>query len=108
MTESEIAEELESLPGWEVCDSWLRRKYQTPGWSHTMLLANTIGYVAEAAWHHPDLSLGYAQVVVKIQTHRVRAITHSDVALARKIDEVAMWKPADDSPLDGFPKKWIR
>jgi len=36
-------------------------------------LANTIGYLAEAAWHHPDLSVGYAQVTVKLRTHRANA-----------------------------------
>jgi pterin-4a-carbinolamine dehydratase len=80
----------------------------TPGWPHTMLLANSIALAAEAAWHHPDLELGYAQVVVKLQTHRVKAITESDVALARRIEELATWKPGADSPLPGYPKNWIR
>lgn len=108
LSEQELTAELESLPGWEVRDNWLRREYKTPGFAHTMLLANAIGFVAEAAWHHPDLSLGYAQVIVKLQTHRVRGITAMDVALARRIEDVATWKPGDDSPLDGFPKSWIR
>lgn len=106
--EDEIREALKTLPDWEVRDGWLRRKYKTPGWSHTLLLANTIGYLAEAANHHPDLELGYAQVIFKIQTHRVRGITASDVALARKIQEVVTWLPDEESPLDGFPKKWIQ
>ena len=108
LDEQQIQSELESLPGWEVRDGWLRREYKTPGFSHTMLLVNTIGYLAEAAYHHPDLSVGYAQVNVKLQTHRVRGITPSAVALAHKIHEVVTWLPGDDSPLDGFPKKWIR
>lgn len=98
---------LTQLPGWEVRDGWLRKTFHTPGWPHTLLLANTIAYLAEAAWHHPDLSLGYAQVTVKLQTHRVGAITNLDTALAARINEVALWKPAADSPLDGFPKKWV-
>jgi len=103
----QLAHELESLPGWEVKEGWLRRQYKTPGFSHTMMLVNTIGYLSEAAWHHPDLSVGYAQVTVKLQTHRVRAITPNDVTLARKIHEVVTWKPDESSPLDGFPKNWI-
>ena len=55
-----------------------------------MLLTATIGYVAEAAWHHPDLSIGYAKVTVKLQTHRVRAVTLSDIELARRIDQVRL------------------
>lgn len=108
LTAEQIADALKELPGWEVRDGWLRRKYMTPGWPHTLMLTNAIGYVAEAAWHHPDLELGYAQVVVKIQTHRVNSITDSDIALAKRIDSVAMWKPEAGSPLEGFPKNWVK
>ena len=103
----ELAEALRALPQWEIRDGWLRRTYKTPGWTHTMMLAQTIAYVAEAAWHHPDLSIGYAKVTVKLQTHRVRAITRSDVELARRIDEVVLWTPDEASALDGFPKRWV-
>jgi 4a-hydroxytetrahydrobiopterin dehydratase len=108
LSPADLERELQSLPGWEVRDGWLRRKYITPGWPHTMLLANAIAYVAEAAYHHPDLELGYAQVVVKLQTHRVKAISESDVALAKAIERVAMWKPEEGSPLTGYPKNWVK
>jgi 4a-hydroxytetrahydrobiopterin dehydratase len=108
LTDEELEQALRDLPGWEVRDGWLRRSFKTPGWAHTMMLVNVIGYVAEAAWHHPDLSVGYAKVTVKLQTHRVRAITHSDVDLATRIHQVALWKPAPDSALEGFPKNWVQ
>jgi 4a-hydroxytetrahydrobiopterin dehydratase len=105
--EADLQQELQKLPEWEIRDGWLRRTYKTPGWPHTLMLANTIAYLAEAAYHHPDLSLGYAQVTVKLQTHRVRGITANDTALARKIDEVVLWKPEPGSPLSGYPKNWV-
>lgn len=107
LNEAELQAALAELPGWEIREGWLRRTYKTPGWPHTLLLAQTIGYLAEAAWHHPDLSLGYAQVTVKLQTHRVHGITAMDVALAKKIHEVVLWKPDAGSPLDSFPKNWV-
>jgi 4a-hydroxytetrahydrobiopterin dehydratase len=63
LTETELAAAFRTLSDWEVRDNWLRRTYHTPGWSHTMLLANTIGYIVEAAWHHPDLSIGCPDLV---------------------------------------------
>ncbi len=108
LSEMELGEALRSLPGWEVRDGWLRRTYKTPGWPHTLMLANTVAFIAEAAYHHPDLSLGYATVTVKLQTHRVRAVTTSDTALARRIDEVVRWKPGAESPLSGFPRNWVQ
>ena len=97
--------ELAKLPGWEIREGWLCCKYHTPGWPHTLLLANTIGYLAEAAYHHPDLTLGYAELTVKLQTHRVRGITAHDTELAAKIDEVVLWRTG--GALEGFPKKWV-
>jgi 4a-hydroxytetrahydrobiopterin dehydratase len=107
LSEDELQEQLASLPGWEYRDGWIRREFKTPGFPHSLLLANTVGYLAEAAWHHPDLSVGYAQVIVKLKTHRVHAITWHDIELARKIDEVILWKPAEGAALGGFPKNWV-
>ena len=107
LSPAEQQEALSQLPGWEICDDWLRRSFATPGWTHTMLLAQTIGYLAEAAWHHPDIRIGYANVTVLLQTHRVRGITHSDVELAKKIQETALWQPGKEQVLSGFPKKWV-
>jgi 4a-hydroxytetrahydrobiopterin dehydratase len=107
LSEDELQAALVELPGWEVREGWLRRTFNTPGWPHTMLLAQAIGYLAEAAWHHPDLKLGYAVCTVLLQTHRVKGITFSDVELAKKITDVALWKPAAGAALPGFPKKWV-
>jgi 4a-hydroxytetrahydrobiopterin dehydratase len=106
-SEAEVQEKLKELPGWELRDGWIRRTYRTPGWAHTLMLANTIAFLADAAYHHPDLVLGYAQLTVKLQTHRVRGITDHDFELARRIDEVVLWKPPPGSVLEGYPKKWI-
>ena len=107
LSDTELEQALADLGGWEVRDGWLRRTFITPGWPHTMLLVGAIGYVAEAAWHHPDLELGYAQLKVKLQTHRVGGITPHDVALAERIEELATWLPDEDSPLEGNPKTWV-
>jgi 4a-hydroxytetrahydrobiopterin dehydratase len=108
LSDGEVQEALKDLPGWELKEGWIRRTYSTPGWPHTLLLVGTIGYLAEAAYHHPDLTVGYAKLTVKLQTHRVGGITGKDLALARLIDGVALWKPEPDSPLEGFPKNWVR
>src|SRR5687768_7723712 len=93
LSESEIAASLKDLPGWELREGWIRRTYTTPGWPHTMLLVGAIGYRAEAAFHHPDLSVGWSQVTVKLQTHSAKGITMKDIALATEIEKVATWFP---------------
>jgi 4a-hydroxytetrahydrobiopterin dehydratase len=107
LTEDQLKKALADLPGWEVRDGWLRRTFNTPGWAHTLMLAQTIAYLADAAYHHPDLKLGYAACTVLLQTHKVKGLTMHDVELAQKITEVALWKPPEGSALEGYPKKWV-
>ena len=101
--EARIAEE---LPGWSYRDGWIRRKYHTAGWKGTLMVVNAVGHLAEAAWHHPDLTVSYAFVTVKLMNHAAKGITNKDFELARKIDEVIMWQPgaSDDSALEGTPE----
>jgi 4a-hydroxytetrahydrobiopterin dehydratase len=58
-----------------------------------MLVVNTIGHLAEAAWHHPDLTVSYAFVIVKLCTHSAKGLTDKDFELASKIEEVIQWQP---------------
>src|ERR1700754_2642143 len=41
------------LPHWYLEGGWIRRKYRTHGWKGTLMIINTVGHLAEAAWHHP-------------------------------------------------------
>jgi 4a-hydroxytetrahydrobiopterin dehydratase len=97
------------LTGWYLEDGWLRRKYNTDGWPSTLMLVNAIGFLCEAAWHHADLSVTWGKVWVKLKTHSSGGITDKDFALARKIEEVVLWRPAADSPLKGIaPDKFVK
>jgi 4a-hydroxytetrahydrobiopterin dehydratase len=93
------------LPQWTFEDGWIRRKYKTSGWKGTLMVVNTVGHLAEAAWHHPDLNVSYAFVTVKLQNHAAKGITEKDFALARKIEDVLMWQPGREqgSALEGTP-----
>ena len=94
----------EELPHWYLEDGWIRRKYKTSGWKATLMVINAVGHLAEAAFHHPDLTVSYAFVIVKLKNHAAKGITDKDFALAHKIEEVIQWQPAmEDSPLEGTP-----
>lgn len=103
----EIAEKLVGFPGWFYEDGWIRRQYKTDGWLTTLALVNTIGFIAEAAYHHPDLSVTWAKVGVKLQTHSAGGITDKDWELAAKIEDAVLWKPKGGA-LEGTPNKWVR
>ena len=95
----------DELPNWYYEDGWIRRKYKTSGWKGTLMVINTVGHLAEAAWHHPDLTASYAFVIVKLVNHAAKGVTDKDFELAKKIEEVVMWQPGveEDSALEGTP-----
>lgn len=89
-SEEEIGRRLAAeLPHWYYENGTIRRKYRTEGWKGTLMVVGAIGHLAEAAWHHPDLTVSYAFVIVKLTTHVAKGVTDRDFALARKIEEVA-------------------
>jgi len=108
-TEAEIPAKVaeHGLAGWYLEDGWLRRKYTTDGWPTTLMLVNAIGYLAEAAWHHPDLAVTWGKVWVKLKTHSAGGITDKDFALAKQIEAIVLWRPSG-GPLDGTPNKFVK
>jgi 4a-hydroxytetrahydrobiopterin dehydratase len=107
-TEPQIVERLREIPGWYFEDGWIRRIYKTDGWPTTLMLVNAIGFCAEAAYHHPDLAVTWGRVTVKLSTHSAGGITDKDFALARRIEDVALWRPAQGGALAGTPNKFVR
>lgn len=104
-TEAEIVERLEKeLPHWYYENGWIRRKYRTSGWKGTLMVINAVGHLAEAAWHHPDLTASYAFVIVKLMNHAAKGVTDKDFELASKIEEVVQWQPGVEAgALEGTP-----
>jgi 4a-hydroxytetrahydrobiopterin dehydratase len=98
---------LAQLPSWRYEEGHLVRVYETGNWQRTVLLANGIAFLGEAAWHHPDLLLSYPRLTVRLTTHDEGGITEKDFELARRVEELATWQPADDSALTGPPAPWF-
>lgn len=99
----------QNLPGWKLEDGWIRRVYKTSSWKGTLMVVNTVGHLAEAAWHHPDITASYAWVEVRLMTHSAKGITAKDLELAKKIEEVVQWQPGKEGRgLEGTPEHDLR
>jgi len=114
-SEEEVVTRLESeLPQWRYQGGWIVREFKTSGWKSTLMVVNVIGHLAEAAWHHPDLAVTYARVKTKLITHSAKGVTEMDFALAKKIEEVVLWRANEEFPgiLEGTPEdprfKYVR
>ncbi|MGQ7793458.1 4a-hydroxytetrahydrobiopterin dehydratase [Faunimonas sp. B44] len=104
-SEDEIAARLQSeLPHWRYENGWIRRRYRTASWKGTLMVINAVGHLAEAAWHHPDLTASYAWVEVRLMNHAAKGITDKDFELAKKIEDVVQWQPGKaGGALEGTP-----
>jgi len=104
-SENEVAGRLAAeLPQWSLDGGAIRRRFRTNGWKSSLMVVNAIGHLAEAAWHHPDISVSYGSVTVDLSTHSAGGITDKDFELARKIEQFVDWRPAQEGgALEGTP-----
>ena len=87
LTAPEIAPLLAQLEGWQVVDAHhLEKTYRLANFAQALELVNRIGAIAEEQNHHPDLSLAWGRVGVKIWTHKINGLTESDFVFAAKCD----------------------
>jgi pterin-4a-carbinolamine dehydratase len=106
--EQDAARALADLPAWRAERGAIVRVYDTDGWSTTLMLVNAIGFIAEAADHHPDLEVSWPKVVVRLSTHSAGGITDKDLALAREIERLAVWRPDDSGALRGTKRGFVK
>jgi len=93
MTDAEIQDRLHALPRWSHEGGHIVRTFETGEWVRGQMLACAIGFVAEAAGHHPDLLLSYPRVRVMLTTHDEGGITDKDFDLAERIEALAALQP---------------
>jgi 4a-hydroxytetrahydrobiopterin dehydratase len=108
LADADIASRLRDLPGWRVENGALTRDLKTDGWPTTLMVVNAIGFLAEAADHHPDLQVSWGSVRIALSTHTAKGITDKDFALAREMERLALWRPGAESALSGTRRDWVQ
>ncbi|HEY8580096.1 MAG TPA: 4a-hydroxytetrahydrobiopterin dehydratase [Beijerinckiaceae bacterium] len=86
---------------WSLEDGAITRRFTVNGFKSAMLAANAVGHLAEAAWHHPEITIAWGAVTVRLWSHDAGGVTARDLALAAKIDALLDWRP--EPPLEGAP-----
>lgn len=108
LTDQEIAAKLTRLESWEYRDQAIRRTYETDGWRGSVLVANAIAFICEAADHHADVLLTWPKVSVALSTHSAGGITEKDFEVAELVERQVMWKPGPGSNLTAPTKPFVR
>jgi 4a-hydroxytetrahydrobiopterin dehydratase len=87
LTETQITDALNTLPGWERDGNMITKTYQLDSYMAGLAFAAAVGTVCEGLGHHPDLYIGWKKVKVSFTTHDAgNAITEKDIEAAKAIE----------------------
>ena len=83
-------EEIEAqLPdGWERDGDEIVRTFEFDSYLEGVGFAAGAGGLAEEAFHHPEMTVGWREVEVRLTTHDEGGITESDTDLAGRFNEL--------------------
>lgn len=86
LDDEQVRTALEDLDGWEVRDGRLRKRFTFRTFLRAVAFVNSVAYLSEGAGHHPDITINYNKVTIRLITHAVDALTERDFALASEFD----------------------
>jgi 4a-hydroxytetrahydrobiopterin dehydratase len=88
LTPAEIDARLAQTPNWAIENSELVRSFKLKDFTLALAFVCAVGYLAEAAEHHPDIVINYNRVRLALTTHDSGGITEKDFALASAINNL--------------------
>jgi 4a-hydroxytetrahydrobiopterin dehydratase len=88
LSESEIREATQELPGWVDQDGKLTKTFTHSSFPEAIVFVNAVAHIAELANHHPDIDVRYSNITLSLMTHDEGGITPRDVALARQVEAI--------------------
>ena len=77
------------LDDWRKLAQALHARFLTGDFATGLAFVTAVTEAAEAANHHPDVTLTYPFVDVRLVSHDVSQVTRRDLDLARRISEIA-------------------
>lgn len=83
LTDAEISAALSTLPGWTREGQALVKAFTLAGFPDVVSALVRLAFEAEAADHHPDVTINYRRVRLSYTTHSEGALTQKDVEGAR-------------------------
>lgn len=83
-----VTRELAALPAWKQ-EGKAMRTFDRGNFDGSIAFVNDIATAANAADHHPDLTISWNEVSVRLSSHDAGGLTARDFALAKTIDRIA-------------------
>ena len=88
LNDTEVEARLDDLADWKREGDELRKTFQLASFPHAIAFVTQVGFLAEAAGHHPDIDIRWRKVTLALTTHDAGGLTQKDFDLAAQIDEI--------------------
>jgi 4a-hydroxytetrahydrobiopterin dehydratase len=75
--------------GWERDDEEIVRTFEFDSYLEGVGFASGAAGLAEEAFHHPELTIRWREVEIRLTTHDAGGVTGKDTDLAARFDELA-------------------
>jgi 4a-hydroxytetrahydrobiopterin dehydratase len=86
LTAEQIAASLVGLPGWSAESDALVKTFTFPTFPEGIAFVDQVALAAEEMGHHPDISISYTRITMRLSTHDEGGVTEKDIALAGRIE----------------------
>lgn len=77
------------LDDWAPVANTLRTRFRTGRFTVGLALVDALAAAAEEAGHHPEITLAYGHVDVRLTSHDTGDVSDRDIALARRFSVIA-------------------
>jgi 4a-hydroxytetrahydrobiopterin dehydratase len=85
LNDTDIQTKLSQLDGWTRQGDTIETVKTFDGFPSAIAFVNKLVDPAEAAGHHPDLSVSYNKVTITLSTHDMGGLTNKDFDMAATI-----------------------
>ena len=89
LTAEEASRQLGQLKGWALAGDSIRKEYAFGSFREAVSFVVRLAFEAEAADHHPDITISYRNVTLVYSTHSAGGLTEKDFAGAQAADRIA-------------------
>jgi 4a-hydroxytetrahydrobiopterin dehydratase len=89
LTDAEIDARLKTAPQWTRAGEGISREFECASFPDAMAFLIRVAFDAEAADHHPDITVHYRKVALTFSTHSEGGLTAKDFAGAAAADKAA-------------------
>ena len=89
LSDQEISDGLAGLDGWVRQGDSIVHVETLADFKAAVLYVGAVAYLAEAANHHPDVTVQWNKVTLTLSTHSAGGLTGNDFALAGQISRLS-------------------